>query len=86
MPMVRTPGIDSNGRQLLGVLGAHPMATDDLFRARLDGRIDLRHPLAVLASRMPWPELPHTRNVRDGKPLAMNCKRRPLGAGATPST
>lgn len=31
------------------------MATDDFFRARLDQMIDLRHPLAVLASRMPWP-------------------------------
>ena len=30
------------------------MATDDFFRARLDQMIDLRHPLAVLAKRMPW--------------------------------
>lgn len=30
------------------------MATDDFFRARLDNMIDLRHPLAVLARRMPW--------------------------------
>jgi transposase, IS5 family len=30
------------------------MATDDFFRARLDSMIDLRHPLAVLATRMPW--------------------------------
>jgi IS5 family transposase len=30
------------------------MATDDFFRARLDEMIDLRHPLAVLATRMPW--------------------------------
>ena len=30
------------------------MATDDFFRARLDQMIDLRHPLAVLARRMPW--------------------------------
>lgn len=30
-------------------------ATDDFFRARIDQMIDLRHPLAVLASRMPWP-------------------------------
>ncbi len=33
------------------------MATDDFFRARLDGMVDLRHPLAVLASRMPWPQI-----------------------------
>ena len=33
------------------------MATDDFFRARLDQMIDLRHPLAVLASRMPWSDI-----------------------------
>ena len=32
-------------------------ATDDFFRARIDHMIDLRHPLAVLASRMPWQEI-----------------------------
>jgi hypothetical protein len=36
---------------------AHPMATDDFFRARLDSMIDMRHPLAVLAMRMPWAEI-----------------------------
>lgn len=30
------------------------MATNDFFRARLETMIDLRHPLAVLTSRMPW--------------------------------
>lgn len=30
------------------------MATDDFFRARLDSMIDMRHSLAVLATRMPW--------------------------------
>jgi IS5 family transposase len=30
------------------------MSTPDFFRARLDQMIDLRHPLAVLATRMPW--------------------------------
>ena len=30
------------------------MSTPDFFRARLDQMIDLRHPLAVLARRMPW--------------------------------
>jgi hypothetical protein len=29
------------------------MATDVFFRARLDDMVDLRHSLAVLASRMP---------------------------------
>ena len=32
-------------------------ATDDFFRSRLDHMIDLRHPLAVLASRLPWQEI-----------------------------
>lgn len=32
-------------------------ATEDFFRARLDHMIDLRHPLAVLASRMPWQQI-----------------------------
>lgn len=31
--------------------------TDDFFRARLDQMIDLRHPLAVLAKRLPWTEI-----------------------------
>ena len=30
------------------------MSTPDFFRARLDQMINLRHPLAVLARRMPW--------------------------------
>ncbi len=33
------------------------MSTPDFFRARLDTMIDLRHPLAVLATRMPWAEI-----------------------------
>ncbi|WP_226858740.1 IS5 family transposase [Diaphorobacter aerolatus] len=32
-------------------------ATDDFFRSRIDHMIDVRHPLAVLASRMPWQEI-----------------------------
>jgi len=32
-------------------------ATDDFFCSRIDHMIDLRHPLAVLASRMPWQEI-----------------------------
>ena len=31
--------------------------TDDFFRARIDQMIDLRHPLAVLAQRLPWDRL-----------------------------
>ena len=34
-----------------------PMATDDFFRARLDSMIDLRHPLVVLAGKLPWPAI-----------------------------
>jgi len=30
------------------------MATPDFFRPRLDAMIDLRHPLAVLTTRLPW--------------------------------
>ena len=33
------------------------MATDDFFRARLDGMVDRRHPLAMLARRMPWAQI-----------------------------
>jgi IS5 family transposase len=33
------------------------LATDDFFRSRIDHMIDLRHPLAVLSSRMPWQQI-----------------------------
>ena len=33
------------------------MSTSDFFRARLDAMIDLRHPLAVLARRLPWAQI-----------------------------
>jgi IS5 family transposase len=33
------------------------MSTGDFFRGRLAEMIDLRHPLAVLATRMPWARL-----------------------------
>ena len=33
-------------------------ATEDFFRQRLDHMIDLQHPLAVLASRMPSGDRP----------------------------
>jgi len=33
------------------------MTTDDFFRARLEQMIDLRHPLAVLAKRLPWSQI-----------------------------
>lgn len=49
------------------------MAIDDFFRSRIDQMIDLRHPLAVLASHMPWQEIEASlahhfaRKVRAGK-------------------
>ena len=50
-------------------------ATDDFFRLRLDHMIDLRHPLVVLASRMPWQQIEasvahlFSRKGRDGVPM-----------------
>ena len=38
--------------------------TDDFFRNRLDQMIDLRHPLAVLAQRMPWQEIEASLSLR----------------------
>lgn len=50
--------------------------TDDFVRSRLDQMIELRHPLAVLASRMPWQEIEASiahqcfaRQVRQGKKI-----------------
>ncbi len=49
--------------------------TDDFFRARLEQMIDLKHPLAVLASRMPWDQLEialapsFVRKDREGKAM-----------------
>lgn len=36
------------------------MSTPDFFRSRLDAMIDLRHPLAVLATRIPWTSIEAT--------------------------
>lgn len=50
-------------------------ATEDFFRLRLDHMIDLRHALAVLASRMPWQQIEasvshvFSAKVRAGKKL-----------------
>ncbi|CAM5785179.1 IS5 family transposase ISVei5 [Castellaniella caeni] len=49
---------------------------DDFFRSRLDQMIDLRKPLAVLATHIPWQELEASvahrfaRQVRSGKQVA----------------
>ena len=54
------------------------MATDDFFRARLDQMIDLRHPLAVLARRMPWSQIEtalapvFVRKVSSGEPVEVD--------------
>jgi IS5 family transposase len=59
--------------QFSGSLDADMLMTDDFFRNRLDQMIDLRHPLAVLANRMPWQEIEASlahrfaRQVRTGK-------------------
>src|ERR1700709_605367 len=58
---------------ILGVSERSPMSTPDFFRSRLDSMIDLRHPLAVLATRMSWASIEATlapmfeRRSRDGR-------------------
>jgi len=53
-----------------------PADTVDFFRPRLAEMIDLRHPLAALASRLPWAQIeaalaPHfARQVREGRAVA----------------
>lgn len=56
IPIAKTPKNIFNAGCFLGVFEGCAM-TDDFFRNRLDQMIDLRHPLAVLASRMPWQEI-----------------------------
>lgn len=52
--------------------------TDDFFRARLEQMIDLKHPLAVLANRLPWTQLDaalapaFAHKQRDGKLIEDN--------------
>ena len=36
------------------------MSQEDFFRARLEHMIDLKHPLVVLAARLPWGEIEST--------------------------
>lgn len=49
--------------------------TDDFFRSRLDQMIDLRHPLCILASHIPWQEIEASlahrlaKQARSGKAL-----------------
>ena len=52
--------------------------TDDFFRSRLEQMIDLRHPLAVLARRIPWAQLEGAlapafeRRDREGRVVAVD--------------
>lgn len=55
-----------------------PVQSTDFFRQPLAEMIDLRHPLAVLASRLPWAQIeaalaPHfARQVREGRAIAQD--------------
>jgi IS5 family transposase len=58
--MVGAPGNKSNLHQFFGggLEGCVPDGNHRFFfRARLDAMIDLRHPLGVLAARMPWSQI-----------------------------
>ena len=54
------------------------MSTDDFFRTRLDQMVDLHHPLAVLANRLPWSQieaalsLAFERKNRQGEVVELN--------------
>jgi IS5 family transposase len=82
----------------MGVLGLLPMATDDFLRARPDTMIELRHRLAVLATRMPWAEIEaalapafahrdRTGRLVEGKAPTCSARRRswPARGRATPA-
>ena len=64
----------------LGVYGSSlTRGSDDLFHSRIDQMIDLRHPLAVLASHMPWQEIEASlakqlaREVKKGRSIQALC-------------
>lgn len=77
------------------------MSTPDFFRSRLDAMIDLRHPLAVLATKMSWASIETTlsplfeRRTRDGRvseavdlfwlELAGTCRWRQCGWTSAPA-
>jgi hypothetical protein len=56
----RTPRTTIDLLKILGVSECSPMSTPDFFRSRLDAMIDLRHPLAVLATKMSWSSIETT--------------------------
>ena len=50
------------------------MSTPDFFRSRLDQMIDLKHPLAVLTTRLPWSALEAAvapKLARDARPAQL---------------
>ena len=48
-----------------------PADTVDFFRPRLAEMLDLRHPLAVLASRLPWAQIEATEDTGGGPKQAV---------------
>ena len=47
--------------------------TDDFFRSRLNAMIDLNHPMAILANRLPWQKMEQAvapRFARSTRPLS----------------
>lgn len=64
----------------------------DFFRSGLDQMIDVRHPLAILASGMPWQELEASvasvlaNRVRSGKKIEGSDLFGPVGGIANPGS
>ena len=59
------------------------MATNDFFRARLDAMVDLKHPLAVLSTRLPWAAIEAAvapKLARQALPAKRLCGKDLLGA------
>ena len=67
-----TPGTNTDPVMILGGSEWSSMSMTDFFRIRLDSMIDLRHPPALLATKMSWASIETTlaplleRRSRDG--------------------
>ena len=71
------------------------MTTPDFFRSRLDQMIDMRHPLAVLANRLPWTDIEASlapllvRQARSAKRVIsqdlLGVAEQEFGAGISPA-
>jgi IS5 family transposase len=71
------------------------MSTPDFFRSRLDQMIDLRHPLSVLANRLPWTDIEASlslllaRQARPAKRMIsqdlLGVAEQEFGAGISPA-